>query len=430
VKTAFEIVKLCAVAVGMAITISCNTILVSLFPFVGGAALFAALAIAGVAMGVVLLCFTELASKFPGAIGIRAFTKAAFGNRFSLSATLFYVVMVMLIGGLEVYLCHLMLVQLLPAPLAALVLAVLVLAILAVNLSGYELSLRLQIGMTVAVAATMLLLAALAFNAPALPPALHVPAAPGAGGLFEAVPRALFLFIGIEWAILHVSRHESFKRTLPAALMISVLMIALLYGVFGAALQTRFGAGALAGLALPHLELARALNAPAAIWLAALVGLLAVLSSFNVGLSGAARILYSLAREREIPSWFAQLHGDRLSPRNAMLFVAAGVLTMAPLMALPSLNASLSMLFSVHLAAVYACVLLAWLQMRRRKDTRGTRQPVHALVVWPTLIFLAVIGVGVISEAGAHAARMILLGECLALGATCAYLFRSAVIKT
>lgn len=424
-KNVFEVVKLCAIAVGMAITISCNTILASLFPFVGGASLYASLAIAGLCMAVVVLCFTELASKFPGAIGLRAFTKAAFGNRFSLAATLFYVAMVMLIGGLEVYLCHLMLVQVLPAPVAALVLAALVLSILAVNLSGYELSLRLQIAMTVAVAATMLLLAALAFAQPPVAPRN----APGSQ-LFEAVPRALFLFIGVEWAIMHVSRHEAFKRVLPVALMVSVAAIALLYGVFGAALQARFAPGALGGLALPHLELARTLNSPAAVWLATVVGLLAVLSSFNVGLSGAGRILYSLARERELPGWFAQLHGDRLSPRNAMLFVAAGVLAMAPLMALPALNNSLSILFSFHLAAVYACVLLAWLQMRRKGDKRGTRQPVHPLVVWPTMAFLAVIGAGVMSEPGAEAARMILLGECLALGAMCAYLFRSAVVKT
>lgn len=420
-----ETVKLCAVAVGMAITISCNTILASLFPYVSGASLFAALAIAGLCMGVVVLCFTELASKFPGAIGLRAFTKAAFGNRFSLGATLFYVAMVMLIGALELYLCHLMLVQVLPAPVAALVLAALVLAILAVNLFGYELSLKLQIVMTVAVAATMLMLAALAFDRPALAPASAAP-----GGLFEAVPRALFLFVGVEWAIMHASRHASFRRTLPVALLLSVLLIALLYGVFGAALQTQFSPETIAGLALPHLDLAHALQSPAAIGMATGIGLLAVLSSFNVGLSGAARILYSLAREREIPAWFAQLHGERLSPRNAMLFVSASVLAIAPLMALPTLNASLSELFSFHLAAVYACVLLAWLQMRRRKDTRGIRQPVNALVVWPTLVLLAVIGVGVMSESGSAAARMILLGECVALGAVCAYLFRSAVVKT
>lgn len=425
----FEGVKLAAVAAGMAITISCNTVLVSLFPHAPGRALFTALALAGLCMAVVVLCFAELASRFPGAIGIRAFTKAAFGNRFSLAVTLFYVAMVMLIGGLEVYLCHLMLARVLPGAAGGAVLAMLLAAIVWVNLAGHELSLRLQVAMTLAVAVTMLTLAWLALHDAAATP-LPIAATGAGGSLLEAVPRALFLFIGIEWAVMHVGRHGAFRRTLPLAMIGSVVAIALLYGTFGAALQARFGPGTLGSMALPHLELARALNAPGAIWLATAVGLLAVLSSFNVGLSGAARILYSLARERELPAWFAQLHGPRLVPRNAMLFISCGVLVMAPLMALPALAESLSMLFSFHLAMVYACVLLAWLRMRRRPDGRGVHQPLHPLLVWPVLAFLATTGIGVMAEPQAAAARMILLGECLAIGAISAYLFRSALVHT
>ena len=419
---------LVAVAAGMAITISCNTVLVSLFPYAGGPSLFAALGIAGLCMGVVVLCFAELSSRFPGAIGIRAFTKAAFGNRFSLAATLFYVAMVLLIGGLEVYLCHLMLAQVLPPPLAAGVLAVLLSTVLFVNLRGFEVSLQLQVAMTAAVAATMVALAALA-----LPGPIAVPVTTPAQ-LMDAVPRALFLFIGVEWAILYVARHESFRRTLPLALVSAVALIALLYGVFGAALQGRFAPGALGSLALPHLELARALDSQAALWLAAIDGLLAVLSSFNVGLSGAARILYSLARERELPAWFARLSGERLAPRNAMLFVSCGVLLMAPLMSLPALAESLSMLFSFHLAAVYVCVLLAWTRMRKLPIGRGIRQPVPAFAVWAVMAFLAVTAVGVMADPQAANARLILLGECLAIGAVSAYLFRtslrSSAVKT
>ena len=423
-----EAIMLVAVAAGMAITISCNTVLVSLFPYAGGPSLFAALGIAGLCMGVVVLCFAELSSRFPGAIGIRAFTKAAFGNRFSLAATLFYVAMVLLIGGLEVYLCHLMLVQVLPPLLAAGVLALLLSSVLFVNLRGFEVSLQLQVAMTAAVAATMVALAALALPGPIAVP-VTMPAQ-----LMDAVPRALFLFIGVEWAILYVARHESFRRTLPLALVSAVALIALLYGVFGAALQGRFAPGALGSLALPHLELARALDSQAALWLAAIVGLLAVLSSFNVGLSGAARILYSLARERELPAWFARLSGERLAPRNAMLFVSCGVLLMAPLMSLPALAESLSMLFSFHLAAVYVCVLLAWTRMRKLPIGRGIRQPVPAFAVWLVMGFLAVTAVGVMADPQAANARFILLGECLAIGAVSAYLFRtslrSSAVKT
>lgn len=416
-----EAVMLVAVAAGMAITISCNTVLVSLFPYAGGGFLFGALGIAGLCMAVVVLAFAELSSRFPGAIGIRAFTKAAFGNRFSLAATLFYVAMVLLIGGLEVYLCHRMLVQVLPPLFAEAVLALLLASVLYVNLRGFELSLQLQVMMTVAVAVTMAALAALALPGPVAPPAT-TPVQ-----LLDAVPRALFLFVGVEWAILYVARHESFRRTLPLALVSAVALIALLYGIFGTALQARFAPGSLGSLALPHLELARALGSPIALYLATIVGLLAVLSSFNVGLSGAARILYSLARERELPAWFAQLHGDRLAPRNAMLAVSAGVLAMAPLMSMPALAESLSMLFSFHLAAVYVCVLLAWTRMRKLPAGRGIRQPLHPLVVWPTLAFLAVTAAGVMADPQAATARIILLGECLAIGAISAYLFRTSL---
>ena len=325
----------------------------------------------------------------------------------------------LLIGGLEVYLCHLMLVQVLPPLLAAGVLAVLLSSVLFVNLRGFELSLQLQVAMTVAVAATMVALAALALPGPVTAP-VTTPVQ-----LMDAVPRALFLFIGVEWAILYVARHESFRRTLPLALVGAVALIALLYGVFGAALQGRFAPGALGSLALPHLELARALDSQAALWLATIVGLLAVLSSFNVGLSGAARILYSLARERELPAWFARLGGERLAPRNAMLFVSCGVLLMAPLMSLPALAESLSMLFSFHLAAVYVCVLLAWTRMRKLPIGRGIRQPLPAFAVWLVMAFLAVTAVGVMADPQAANARFILLGECLAIGAVSAYLFRT-----
>ena len=130
----------------------------------------------------------------------------------------------------------------------------------------------------------------------------------------------------------------------------------------------------------------------------------------------------------------ARLSGERLAPRNAMLFVSCGVLLMAPLMSLPALAESLSMLFSFHLAAVYVCVLLAWTRMRRLPDGRGIRQPVPAFAVWAVMAFLAVTAVGVMADQQAANARLILLGECLAIGAISAYLFRtslrSSAVKT
>ncbi len=436
-KSASEILKLSAIAIGMAITISCNTILVSLFPFVRGSTLLLSLIAAGLCMAVVVLCFSELSSKFPGAIGIRAFSKYAFGNRFSVAATLFYVLMVLLIGGLEIYLCHLLLVSLFSPVLAGFALLILLGFVLFVNLRGYELSLQLQILMTVGVVLMMCWLSIWAQNGASLIPTMSTlstaaSAANSANDIdfLNAVPRALFLFIGIEWAVLHVTRHESFQRNLPIALMLAVVVIAGIYAQFAMALEARFATGALAHFALPHLELARVLNSNLAKGLVVIISLLAVLSSFNVGLSGAARILYSLGREAEIPAWFARLHGERLSPRNAMLFISACVLIIAPLMSFETFNSSLSQLLSFHLALIYACVLLAWLVFRRRKDHRGVRHAMHPILVFCTAIFLLIIAGGVFFSPENQVMRGILIGEVCALVVTNFFLFRFKNNKT
>lgn len=421
----------------MAITISCNTILVSLFSFTTGSQLLLAIAIAGACMAVIVLCFSELASKFPGAIGIRAFTKVAFGNQFSLAVTLFYVVMVALIGGLEVYLCHLLLQQLLPAALGLTILVALILFVVVVNLKGYELSLQLQIFMTLSVAGMMLLLSTLALQGDGIAGTISSSSSGNnialkqteSDDLFNAIPRALFLFIGIEWAIMHVSKHQAFKRILPIALLTAVVVIAALYTNLAAALAHQFEVHTLQGDLLPHLSLARVMQSESAKFLVIVISLLAVLSSFNVGLSGAARILYSLARERELPNWFAQLHGDKFIPRNAMFLIVIAVLMIAPLMSVPAISNCLSQLLSFHLALVYACVLFAWLQMRRRKDNRGVKQWIHPSIVWPIALFLLVISIGVLLEPGSDVMRWIVLSEVAALGGICLYLFRLKIIK-
>lgn len=432
VKAALDVLKLSAIGVGMAITISCNTVLVSLFSFTSGGSLLLAIGIAGLSMAVIALCFCELASKFPGAIGIRAFTKSAFGNRFSIGITLFYVLMVALIGGLEVYLCHLLLLQLLPFVWATVILIVLVAFVVIVNLNGYELSLQLQILMTVTVALMMVALSTVAISESIPADSITIFGANEAvpkNDLLNAIPRALFLFVGIEWAVIHVTKHQMYQRTLPVALLLGVLIIGLLYAQFSVALSTRFHGSELQGELLPHLSLAFAMHSVFAKILVVFISVLAVLSSFNVGLSGAARILYSLARERELPKWFAQMHPTKFIPQNAIFAVVTFVLLFAPIMSIPELNQSLSQLLSFHLVLVYASVLFAWLTMRHKRDSRGVKVRLHQFIVWPVSLFLVLIGVGLLIEPSGAVMRWIVFFEISLLSVVCVFLFRLRTIK-
>ena len=112
-----------------------------------------------------------------------------------------------------------------------------------------------------------------------------------------------------------------------------------------------------------------------------------------------------------------------------MFLIVIAVLMIAPLMSVPAISNCLSQLLSFHLALVYACVLFAWLQMRRRKDNRGVKQWIHPSIVWPIALFLLVISIGVLLEPGSDVMRWIVLSEVAALGGICLYLFRLKIIK-
>ncbi|WP_169708666.1 APC family permease [Trinickia terrae] len=421
-----ELIRLVAIAIGMAVSITCNTVLASLFAYVDIPAFYVSLVVAGVAMIVIVLCFAELSSKFPGAIGIRAFTKAAFGNRFSLAVTLFYICMVMLMGGLEIFLCHLLLRQLLPGTWAIGLLVFLLASIVVVNLRGYELSMRFQIVMALLVVCMMIGLSMMGMN----PDAVSQPARSHSDWL-HSVPSALFLFVGVEWAVMHVTRHDAFKRTLPQALVVSVLLTGALYGLLGSALGSQFSIDQIPLLKLPHLELAKKTHAQSAILVVTLLSLFAMLTNFNVGLSGAARMLYSLAREGEIPVWFAKLQGKSLAPQNAILFISASVIAAVPIMASDALSGYISLLLGLHLCIVYGFVLVAWLQLRRKKDRRGIQLPISRYVVTPVFLLLAVIVVGAFVDVGSSAVKLILLAEGLVISAICINPFsRPISIKT
>jgi len=106
------------------------------------------------------------------------------------------------------------------------------------------------------------------------------------------------------------------------------------------------------------------------------------------------------------------------------------VLLMVPVMAVATISSYISLLLGFHLCLVYAMVLFAWWQMRRKSDKRGTRQPINNYFVWPVLVFLVAISLGVLAEINSMVIQLMLLAEGLTIFIICTYPFRSAVAKT
>ena len=157
-------------------------------------------------------------------------------------------------------------------------------------------------------------------------------AAPTVGALLAGVALIGWSFIGFESAGDIAEEVEEPKRNVPKALVLSLVIVAAIVMYAGLALI----------LAIPNLgavfsgqvedpifgTLAAQLGAGVAKPLFAVV-VLAFLAGIVAVQVAVSRVLYSLARERELPAagWLRQLSGSANVPRNAILVsaVAAGV---------------------------------------------------------------------------------------------------------
>jgi amino acid transporter len=374
---ATETRRLALVGSGMAISISNNAVLGSIFRDARPLEIDIAICVAGLLMLVIALCFSELSSRFPGSVGFRASTRAAFGESWSAALTSLYIVMAVGMGAFESHLCYAVFRTALPAVPAAVAVATVLGGIVWVNLTGFEAPSKLQSAATVSVIIMLWCLAIMGLmHAPARPSVVVVSHAFG-GGILFAIPTSLFLFVGIEWACLAVKRREDYAKELPRGLKLAIALVALTYLPLAAAFGRVLDLQLLPTLSLPHLALA---PRGSAVWyLAVAISLLALITTFNVGLGGTARMVYALAREGAWPKVFVRLSIPGMVPYRATLFVAGAVLLLTPLLSLESMFSALPRILALNLCVVYLVALGAWFRLRR---VAGVPFKVPVWVVW------------------------------------------------
>lgn len=94
-------------------------------------------------------------------------------------------------------------------------------------------------------------------------------------------------------------------------------------------------------------------------------GICGILTTWNAFFVGCSRLIYSMAKEEMIPSYFGKLHRKRKTPYNAILFI--GVLTsFAPFFGRNMLN-YLANAGSLGIIVTYGLVALAFLILRKKE---------------------------------------------------------------
>lgn len=356
--------QLLASGCGTAVAAVCATGIVSLTGSAPGLwALLAVLCGGGLAW-LLAGAFALLSGLVPGRAGLLAYLGRGLGRRAALLLTLPYLLASLFLVGAEACVVGRLLACASGGPAELFALLFLLITWLLCR-RGIRLSLRLQ-GL-----ATWLLLAALALvalyaiveaqHAGRLWPRLLAPS-PSLPAFLAAVSQALFLYMGFE--LVTSQSQPASPRSLRLALRGSVLLLTGFYGLLALALLASplraADAVGLSSQAVPQLALAERVAGQPAVWLIALLSLLASYTSFNGALLALSRLAAALATLGHLPSSFAHIDGQTLLPRRALFsLLLFSLLSTAVVMqrdlVLPAILATAPLA-----AAVYAGV--AWAQ--------------------------------------------------------------------
>lgn len=195
---------------------------------------------------------------------------------------------------------------------------------------------------------------------------------------------AFYAFIGFEDMVNVAEEVRDVERTLPRAIMLTLIVTVLLY----------VSVAVIAVLNVPVADL-RASPAPLALLyertggspqLLSAIAVLAVINGALVQMIMASRVLYGLARQALLPSWLGQVHPRLQTPVNATLLVAAIILVSALAFDLVGLARATSYLT----LTVFAAVNLSLIRIRMSRADSGA--PLKYPLWIPGIGFLVSVG--------------------------------------
>ncbi|CAN5175212.1 ethanolamine permease [soil metagenome] len=203
------------------------------------------------------------------------------------------------------------------------------------------------------------------------------------GGMFAAIPFAIWFFLAIEGVAMAAEEAHDPKRTIPIAYITGILTLTVL--AFGVMILAG-GSGdwkALSNVNDPLPQAMKAVVGQSSGWLHMLVwlGLFGLVASFHGIIMGYGRQIFALARAGYLPSLFARLHPRFRTPHIAT--VAGGVVGVLAIysdsviaIAGQSLTASIVTMSVFGALVMYMMSMLSLFRLRRREP--GLERPFRA----------------------------------------------------
>jgi basic amino acid/polyamine antiporter, APA family len=346
-----------------------------------------AFVLAAGAMGLTVGSYAELATRYPVSAGEAAYVRAAFGSRIMSTAVGLLTLATSIVASAAVTLGGSGYVRQfveLPTPLIA---AAIIAVLGAVAAWGILESVLLASLFTlIEVGGLLLIIATATHSGVAFVPVLvAVPPLDAAtwSGIAFAGLLAFFAFIGFEDLANVVEEAKAPRRDIPRAMALTLAITFVLYTLVAAIAVT----------AVPPQQLATS-SAPLSLVYRTVAGIspttfnaIAVVATLNTILAQmtmAARVVYGMARQGDLPEFAGKVHGRTGTPLVATGLVLVGVLILALAFPLERLAESTS----IATLATFALVNLSLLRIRLR-NVSSANPHVRVPILIPVLGFLA-----------------------------------------
>ena len=354
-----------------------------------------------VAMGLIVLCMAEAGSRVALTGGLYAYIEVAFGPFVGfLAGFLLWMVLTFAMAAVATVLVANLgaLVPALASPMAsAIVLVVIYSVFAAVNIVGVSRGSRLNTALTVAKLLPLLLL--IAGGLFAIDSAnLSIGKPPDMATLARSSILLIFVFAGIEAALVPGGEVRDPARTVPRAIFLAMGAVTLLYAGLQFVAQGVLGPALAASKTAP---LAEAAGVAIGGWARQLLLIGAVISMLGHAggmILATPRTLFAFARDGFLPAVLARVHPVHRTPVAAIVAQCALVLVLA----ITSEFERLAILANLSTLIVYGLACVATWQLRRRDVRAGGvpfRVPMPGLVV---VLALLVIGWMLTSVTGAE----------------------------
>jgi basic amino acid/polyamine antiporter, APA family len=322
--------------------------------------------VAAAVMTLTVASYAELSTRFPVSAGEAAYVRAAFQSRALSTAIGLLTVVIGVVSSAAVTLGSVGYIQqFIDLPQGLIVVSVIV-ALGAVAAWGILESVALASVFTIIEVGGLITVIVAGIHA-GLPIATTIAHAPplnamAMSGIGFGSLLAFFAFIGFEDLANVVEEAKIPHRDIPRAMILTLLISTILY-VFVAAVAVSAGpierlSSSSAPLSLVFREVAGV--SPATI---SAIAIVATLNTTLAQMTMAARVVYGIARERELPAIFARVHPRTGTPLVATACVAASIVPLALLVPLTPLAEGTSL----ATLAVFALVNLALLRLRCRR---------------------------------------------------------------